>query len=261
MEGSIISTTSWLALGVALAESGEWATGVELMETRAGGPGLPGMFPLLRPFFYDAMTRAEVALGRIDRAEDWAARSSSTVDGVNCDLPRAQADRAAATVLLARGDAEAAVRRAMNAAAIADRVEASVDAGRSRLLAGRALAALRRRADAGEQLRTCEERFASCGAVGLRQQSVRELRRIGLRVARSGVRGDGTAFGLAALSGREREVGDLVRARHTNREIAGRLFLSEKTIESHLRSVFVKLGVNSRADVVRALEAADDALR
>jgi DNA-binding NarL/FixJ family response regulator len=45
-----------------------------------------------------------------------------------------------------------------------------------------------------------------------------------------------------------------VRARHTNREIAERLFLSEKTIESHLRNVFVKLGVSSRADVARMLD-------
>jgi DNA-binding CsgD family transcriptional regulator len=57
-----------------------------------------------------------------------------------------------------------------------------------------------------------------------------------------------------AVSGREREVAVLVRARHTNREIAEQLFLSEKTIESHLRSVFVKLGGSSRADVARTLD-------
>src|SRR5918998_836655 len=112
------------------------------------------------------------------------------------------------------------------------------------MLAGRALAAGGRGVDAGEQLRAAEAQFTACGANRLREEAVRDLRRIGRRVARAGSRGDGTARGVAALSRREREVADLVRARHTNREIAGRLFLSEKTIETHLRSVFVKLGVS-----------------
>jgi FixJ family two-component response regulator len=43
----------------------------------------------------------------------------------------------------------------------------------------------------------------------------------------------------------------------TNREIAAQLFLSEKTIETHLRHIFDKLGVASRASVGRALEEVD----
>jgi hypothetical protein len=40
----------------------------------------------------------------------------------------------------------------------------------------------------------------------------------------------------------------MVTDRHTNREIAAALFLSDKTIESHLRNVFMKLGVSSRTE-------------
>ncbi len=42
--------------------------------------------------------------------------------------------------------------------------------------------------------------------------------------------------------------------RKTNREIAGELFLSDKTVESHLRNIFVKLGASSRVEVARAVE-------
>ena len=42
--------------------------------------------------------------------------------------------------------------------------------------------------------------------------------------------------------------------RHTNKEIARRLYLSEKTVEAHLRNIFVKLRVSSRVAVARELD-------
>ena len=59
---------------------------------------------------------------------------------------------------------------------------------------------------------------------------------------------------LDALSRREREVAQLVTARKTNKQVAAELFLSEKTVETHLRNIFAKLGASSRVDVARAVE-------
>ena len=64
---------------------------------------------------------------------------------------------------------------------------------------------------------------------------------------------------MASLSMREREVAELVRDRKTNKQIAADLFLSEKTIESHLRNIFFKLDVNSRVNVAQAVEREDRA--
>jgi DNA-binding NarL/FixJ family response regulator len=71
---------------------------------------------------------------------------------------------------------------------------------------------------------------------------------------------------LPALAGpvfshREKQVLKLLLAGLTNSEIAGRLYLSESTVKSHLSSSFRKLGVSSRAEVMRRAHGADAGLR
>jgi two-component system response regulator DesR len=53
------------------------------------------------------------------------------------------------------------------------------------------------------------------------------------------------------LSEREREVLDLIASGATNREIAGRLFLSPHTVKEHTSAVYRKLGVRNRAEAVK----------
>jgi pimeloyl-ACP methyl ester carboxylesterase len=59
------------------------------------------------------------------------------------------------------------------------------------------------------------------------------------------------ALGLEALSRREREVAHLAAAGATASEIATRLFVSERTVETHLANVYSKLGVRSKSELIR----------
>ena len=62
-----------------------------------------------------------------------------------------------------------------------------------------------------------------------------------------------TAHDADELSARELEVARLVTAGKTNREIAAELFVSEKTVETHLAHAFAKLGVSSGASLAGVL--------
>jgi DNA-binding NarL/FixJ family response regulator len=125
-------------------------------------------------------------------------------------------------------------------------VGARIVAGRSRTLAGQAYAEAGQNKEAILALDRAEAELATCGAVRYADQAARELRRLGRRVIRTGRRGDDDGLGL---SRRELEVARLVAEGKTNREIAAELFLSNRTVESHLSRVFTKLGVSSRAAV------------
>jgi len=61
---------------------------------------------------------------------------------------------------------------------------------------------------------------------------------------------------LADLSAREREVLNLLADGVSNAAIAGRLYLSQKTVANHLSAIFQKLGVSSRGEaIVKARDA------
>lgn len=60
------------------------------------------------------------------------------------------------------------------------------------------------------------------------------------------------------LTGQESQVAELAAAGLSNREIGERLFMSPRTVSTHLYRVFPKLGIKSRADLAAALADADD---
>ncbi|WP_216592395.1 helix-turn-helix domain-containing protein [Verrucosispora sioxanthis] len=66
----------------------------------------------------------------------------------------------------------------------------------------------------------------------------------------------GRPAGDGALTAREREIAGLATTGLTNKEIAARLHLSPRTIESHLNRVFAKLHVHSRTAMARRLTEA-----
>jgi DNA-binding NarL/FixJ family response regulator len=161
-------------------------------------------------------------------------------------------------VALDRGDAVTAATRALASAAAADAVGAVVEGALSRILAGHSLGEAGDREGAAAALQRAATDLEACGAPAQRDAAERELGRLGLRPhrrTRPGMR-DGSA-GIDSLTGRELEVARLVVDRKTNRQIATELFLSQKTVETHIRHIFEKLSVSSRVEMARVVERAD----
>ena len=252
----------WAAgeLGIALVESGDAARGEELLLSRLGGESLERCDAHGRVAILEVLTRARLERGDVAAAVATAERCGRAAEESGLPLLVAMAARAAATVALGTGTPAAAAKHALRAAALQAEAGAAVEAARSRLLAGRALAAAGDAKRAAAELSAAAAAFEAAGAIPRRDEAERELRRIGHKKLHRRTRpGQADGGGLGALTERELQVARLIVDRRTNPEIASELFLSTKTVESHVRNLFQKLGVSSRVEVARVVERADRA--
>jgi DNA-binding CsgD family transcriptional regulator len=124
-----------------------------------------------------------------------------------------------------------------------------IDLARTHLVYGEWLRRRKRTTDAREHLRLAHQLFSTMGATGFATRARVELEATGER-ARSR-----TPEARAALTPQESQIALLTSEGLTNREIGGRLFISARTVEYHLKKVFQKLGVTTRTQLARVIMA------
>jgi DNA-binding CsgD family transcriptional regulator len=134
------------------------------------------------------------------------------------------------------------------------RARLRMEFARGHLLYGEWLRRERRRADAREHLRTAHDLFGAAGADGFAERARHELLATGetVRKRRDDTRDD--------LTPQEEHIARLAVAGRTNPEIGAELFLSPRTVEWHLKKVFMKLGISSRKGLADALPVAAPAV-
>jgi len=256
LDESVLSAWAAMTVARASAMAGHSARAVEVLTPGDGRASLRWIPGAWRGMGLEALAIAYADVGRDEDAARIVAEAEARAAALGLPMAVAWAARAAAVVALGVGDAPRAAERALASAEAAEGVGVVVEAALSRLLAGRALAAAGDADRAVAQLELAADTFAACGALPHRDAAEQELRRMGRRRYRRTRPGATDGEGLAALTGRELQIAELVAARKTNSEIAGELFLSPKTVETHLRNVFRKVDVTSRVELARAIERA-----
>lgn len=178
-----------------------------------------------------ALVEIMLAAGEVETARTAADQLTGIATGLPAPLLRALSAQASGAVLLAEGEAAAALAPLRDAWTIWQELEAPYDAERARVLIGRACQEL------GDH-DTARAHFDAARSVFERLRAVVDLRALSSR--------PDAARPVCALTRRELEVLALVAAGETNRKIAADLTISEHTVARHLSNIFNKLGVNSR---------------
>jgi DNA-binding CsgD family transcriptional regulator len=257
MQPGPIRTATAATLASALLEAEQAGRSVDLLLTRVGGEeGLRVIGGGWRARFLEVLTRALLATGRRADAARAAAATQACADAVSLPTATGMASLAAAAIALDADEPTNAVEHALAAAAAFERAEALWDAARARELAGRALARAGDSDRAAHELELAATAFDSFGSLRYRDRAERELGKLGRRIHRRTRPGNADGNGIETLTERELQVARLVVDRRTNPEIAAQLFLSNKTVESHLRNIFRKINVTSRVELARAVEHA-----
>jgi DNA-binding CsgD family transcriptional regulator len=186
---------------------------------------------------------AMIGLGRLDEARALADEEVELAR--RAGLPRAlgMALRVAGLVRQEVGLLEQAV------AALGDGT-CPLESARARISLGAMLRRARRRADARDQLRRGLDEADRAGGTALAALAREELLAAGARPRRTRL------SGRDALTASELRVASLAAEGRTNREIAQSLFVTVKTVETHLGNAYRKLGVGARAELPEALGAA-----
>ena len=200
-----------------------------------------GFGPLIVPELAEAASRTgDVAL--LNTALDWLTQRAQVTPtewarGIEARVRALSSDG---------GAAEALYREALERLG---RTRLRIELARTHLLYGEWLRREQRRVDAREQLHTAEDMLSMMGVEAFADRARRELLATGetVRKRRVETRGD--------LTAQEAQIARLARDGLTNPEIGAQLFISPRTVQYHLRKVFLKLGISSRAELERVLPA------
>jgi len=189
--------------------------------------------PFVRPAVLAAQVEIMLSVGDVGAARAGADQLAAIVGEVDAPFLHATAAHAEGSTALAEGDVAAALAALRRAVAGWRTLEIPYQSARTRVQIGLAYRTLGDHDSAALEFDSAREVFARLGA---RPDVAGVTALVG-----AGAEPDGP------LTGREREVLQLVAAGNSNREIAAQLVLSEHTVARHLQNIFAKLGLSSRA--------------
>ncbi|MEY9836246.1 AAA family ATPase [Streptacidiphilus sp. EB103A] len=227
---------AWCMLANAALDANDPQRASDILLRIGGGSDLHRLQPTVRPNYLEALTGAALAVGDTDAAAHWATRAQQEAEQLGLPAQRGAGLRSLALVAAHRGDSARAARLYTAAATHSARSGATLREAQSLLLAAPHAQAMGDGNDAADMWHR-GSRLASEGGSRLLVALAERLRPAVF----------GPADKLESLSTRERQVAGLVAEGLTSPAIADRLYLSPRTVETHIARIYRKTGVSSRA--------------
>jgi DNA-binding CsgD family transcriptional regulator len=210
-----------------------------LGEARIHGVDDPSVFP----FWADAI-EALVGCRKLEQAESVLAWLEERGQTLGRPWALATAGRCRALLSAAHADVTGALASVEQALREHERLPQQFELARTLLIKGKIARRAKQKRAAREALERALGLFDGLGAALWSKQTHEELSRIG---GRSPSRG---------LTPTQERIVELVSRGHTNREVAEALFVTVKTVEANLSKIYRKVGVSSRRELARKVEAA-----
>jgi DNA-binding CsgD family transcriptional regulator len=208
-----------------------------LVETTAAlGLAEPGVVRFL-PDEIEALA----ALGELDLARTLTRQLEEEGEVHHHRWALATAARCRAQLAAHNGDLEGAQAACAQALSRHEQLPVPFELGRTLLVKGRIERRRRHKLAARRSFGEALGIFERLGAPLWTGKTYRELSKIAMRAR------------VGGLTETERRIAELVVRGHTNREIALRMFVTENTVQTHVRHVFQKLGVRSRTELAARL--------
>lgn len=198
-------------------------------------------------FAADAV-EALIGLERIEEAARLTERLEREGRALGSPSAEAAALRCRGLLAAAAGDFGGALELFERALEQHEQVPIPFDRGRTLLAYGGTLRRAKRKRDARSTLEAALAVFEQLGARLWAERTRAELARIGGRSQSAG-----------GLTPTERRVAELVAQGLLTKQVASALFVSPKTVEGHLSSIYTKLGVHSRTELAHRLNAEQEA--
>jgi DNA-binding CsgD family transcriptional regulator len=193
--------------------------------------------PTAAPFAPDA-AEALIGVGRLDEAATLVDQLESNGQRLDRAWALALGARCRSLLLAATGDLDSAAGAAGRALDEHRRLPMPFERARTQLVLGQIQRRRRQKRAAAAALQEAAQIFGELGMPLWADRARAELERASVSPA-----------GGARLTPSERRVARLAATGMTNREVAGALFISPKTVEANLARVYHKLGIRSRAEL------------